>query len=151
MPDAHSESADDDRSGGTPTPFLAALAVIVFVIAVITVLSLTDDDGVSDEHQVARALVGQNDALQREDVADYRSYTCAALTAGEQQALSAQRESKAQAGPRFVDDVTDIRVDGDRATATVQYSFENNRDDKRTTEMTVLREDGAWKVCSGYS
>ncbi|MCG5432172.1 lumazine-binding protein [Mycobacterium sp. MYCO198283] len=145
-PDSTADRADD----GTPAPFLAALVIIVFVVAVITVLALTDDDGVSDEQQVARALVGQNDALQRDNPGDYRSYTCAALAAGDAQALSAQREAKARSGARYVDDVTDIRIDGDRATATVQYSFERNRDDKRTAAVTAVREDGAWKVCSGY-
>ena len=52
------------------------------------------------------------------------------------------------AGARFVDDVTDVVIDGDRATATVTYHFDKAPDTKTGVDMTFVREDGAWKVCS---
>ena len=54
----------------------------------------------------------------------------------------------AKQGERFVDDVTDVRIDGDSATATVKYHFDKAPDTKSGVEMTFVREDGAWKVCS---
>jgi hypothetical protein len=54
----------------------------------------------------------------------------------------------AKRGERFVDDVTDVAIDGDRATAKVTYHFDKAPDTKTGVEMTFVREDGAWKVCS---
>jgi hypothetical protein len=53
-----------------------------------------------------------------------------------------------QSGERFVDDVTDVVIDGDRATAKVTYHFDRTPDAKTGVAMTFTREDGAWKVCS---
>jgi hypothetical protein len=41
-----------------------------------------------------------------------------------------------------------VVIDGDRATATVTYHFDKAPDTKTGVEMTFVREDGAWKVCS---
>ncbi|MGV0802009.1 lumazine-binding protein, partial [Mycolicibacterium elephantis] len=49
---------------------------------------------------------------------------------------------------RFVDEVTDIKVDGDRARAKVTYHFDKAPDTKSSATMSFVREDGAWKVCS---
>ena len=49
---------------------------------------------------------------------------------------------------RFVDDVTNVTIDGDRAKATVTYHFDKAPDEKSPVPMTFVREDGAWKVCS---
>jgi hypothetical protein len=54
----------------------------------------------------------------------------------------------AKRGERFVDDVVDVVIDGDRATATVTYHFDKAPDTKTGVAMTFAREDGAWKVCS---
>ena len=62
--------------------------------------------------------------------------------------VARQRDSAAKRGARFVDDVTDVKIDGDRATATVTYHFDKAPDEKTPVPMTFLREDGAWKVCS---
>ena len=40
-----------------------------------------------------------------------------------------------------------MNIDGDRATAKVTYSFEKSRDTKTTSDVALVREDGAWKVC----
>ena len=44
--------------------------------------------------------------------------------------LARQRDSVAKRGERFVDDVTDVEIDGDRATAKVTYHFDKAPDDK---------------------
>jgi hypothetical protein len=130
------------------TPFLAALALIVLVVIGIGFVNLFNDDELPADHQVARAAVGQNDALQRQSYADFRSHTCRAEQGSEAEVLGRQRDSVAKRGERFVDDVTDIKVDGDRATATVTYHFDKAPDTKTGVDMTFVREDGAWKVCS---
>ncbi|MGV0602146.1 nuclear transport factor 2 family protein, partial [Mycolicibacterium pulveris] len=59
-----------------------------------------------------------------------------------------QRDSVDSRGERFVDEVTDIKVDGDRARAKVTYHFDKAPDTKSSATMSFVREDGAWKVCS---
>ncbi len=128
-------------------PFLAALAIIVLVVSVIGLLNLFDDDEPTPEQQVVRAVVAQNDALQRENYADFRAQTCLAKQGNEAEVIAGQRDSKAKQGARRIDDVTDVTIDGDRASAKVTYLFDNAADAKTQVETTLVREDGAWKVC----
>jgi hypothetical protein len=138
--------ADADRP--TMAPFLGALAIIALVVIAIVLFNVFGDDEPAADQQVGRAAVGQNDALQRQNYADFRTYTCRDQQGVEADVLARQRDSVAKRGQRFVDDVTDIRVDGDRATAKVTYHFDKAPDAKTGVGMTFAREDGAWKVCS---
>ena len=52
------------------------------------------------------------------------TYTCRAQQGVEAEVLARQRDSVAKSGERYVDDVTAITIDGDRATATVTYHFD---------------------------
>jgi hypothetical protein len=141
-------ASESDAGRPTMTPFLAALAIIVLVVIAIGLVNFFGDDELPANQQVARAAVGQNDALQRRDYTAFRSYTCRASQASEADILAHQRDSVSRHGERFVDDVTDVVIDGDRATATVTYHFDKAPDTKTGVEMTFVREDGAWKVCS---
>jgi hypothetical protein len=141
-------ASESDAGRPTMTPFLAALAIIVLVVIAIGLFNFFGDDELPAEQQVARAAVGQNDALQRQDYTAFRSYTCRASQASEADILAHQRDSVSRHGERFVDDVTDVAIDGDRATAMVTYHFDKAPDTKTGVEMTFVREDGAWKVCS---
>jgi hypothetical protein len=142
-------SESDDTAGRpTATPFLAALAIIVVVVIAIGLVNLFESDELSDDQQVARSAVAQNDALQRENYADFRTYTCDAQHGSEADVLARQRHSVSKQGQRFVDDVTNVMIDGDRATARVTYHFDKTPDAKAGVEMTFVREDGTWKVCS---
>jgi hypothetical protein len=139
---------DNDR--GSLAPFVAAVAIVAVVLVAVAVLTLTRGDGLTEEQRVGRAAVGQNDALQRENYPDYRRYTCHEVQGGEAEVLAAQRASTRQRGARYVDDVADVKIGGDRAGATVTYHFGNFPDAKRTTSVSFAREDGSWKVCSPY-
>ena len=137
---------DDDRP--TFMPIAIAAAIVVIALGSIWVLRFFRGDEVPDDGLVGRAVVAQNDALQRENYADFRTYTCAAQQGGEGQVLADQRQSKSAKGNRFVDDVKDFAVTGDRATATVVYHFQKSPDNKVSTPMTFVRENGDWTVCS---
>ena len=139
---------DSDADRPTMAPFLGALAIIALVVIAIVLFNVFGDDEPPAGQQVGRAAVGQNDALQRQNFADFRTYTCRAQQGVEADVLARQRDSVAKRGERFVDDVTDIKVDGDRATAKVTYHFDKAPDAKTGVGMTFVREDGAWKVCS---
>lgn len=142
----------EPESGGaesrTATPFLAALAIISLVVIAIAVVNYFSDDELTPEQQVVRAAVAQNDALQKENYADFAKNTCRAEQGDETEVLAGQRDSKERQGRRLIDDVTDVVVAGDRATAKVTYQFDKAPDTKVDTETTFVREDGAWKVCS---
>ena len=139
-------SLDDDRP--SLMPVLIALGIVAFVLIAMTVFRMIGGDRTTDESLVGRAVVAQNDALQREDYAALRGYTCVAQQGVQADVIAGQQRSKTDRGARFVDDVTDIKIDGDRAAATVVYHFEKTPDDKATSPMTFVREDGGWKVCS---
>jgi hypothetical protein len=141
---------EDDAAADRPTiaPFLGALAIIVLVVIAIGLFNMFGSDDVPPDQQVGRAAVGQNDALQRRNYADFRSYTCRDQQGVEADVLARQRDSVSKRGERFVDDVTDVAIDGDHATAKVTYHFDKAQDTKTGVPMTFVREDGAWKVCS---
>jgi hypothetical protein len=129
-------------------PFLGALAVIVLAVIVVVLLNTFGTDGRSEEQKVSRAAVGQNDALQRENFGEFSEYTCSAQHGTEADFIARQRDSVAMRGARYVDEVTGVRVDGDRATATVVYHFDKAPEDKVNTATNFTREDGEWRVCS---
>lgn len=135
---------DPDRP--TIAPFLGALAIIVVVVIGIVVFNAFGDDSARPE-DVGVAVVGQNDALQRLNYADYQKYTCKAHQGNEADVLAQQRDSVAKNGQRYVDDVTAIKIDGDAATAVVKYHFDKKVDTTSGRESKFVREDGAWKLC----
>jgi hypothetical protein len=132
----------------TPTPFLAALAIAVIVVIAIGLMNFFGDDEPTPEQLIVRAAVAQNDALQKENYADFRLSTCRAEQGTEAEVIADQRDSVSQQGQRLLADVADVVVEGDRATATVTYEFDKAPDAKTDVDTTFLREDGAWKVCT---
>ena len=146
MTDSDPDSTGADRR--TAAPFLAALAIISLVVIAIALVNYFSNDELTPEQQVVRAAVAQNDALQKENYADYAKNTCRAEQGTEAQVLAGQRDSKDKQGRRLIDDVTDVVVAGDRATAKVTYQFDKAPDAKRDVETTFVLEDGAWKVCT---
>ena len=141
---------DDDSAADRPTmaPFLGALAIIVLVVITIGLFNIFGKNDLPEDQQVGWAAVGQNDALQRQNYADFRTYTCRDQQGTQADIVARQQDSVAKHGERFVDDVTDVVIDGDRATAKVTYHFDKAPDTKAGVAMTFVREDGAWKVCS---
>ncbi|BBZ62872.1 Rv0361 family membrane protein [Mycolicibacterium monacense] len=147
-------SAESDPDTGRPSdrptaaPFMIALVIIVLVVIGIWLVNLFEGDEPTPEQLIGRVAAAQNDALQREDYQAFQAYTCRAEHATESEVLERQRNSSAEQGARFIDGVSDVVVDGDRATATVTYHFDRSEDDKFGVPTTFVQEDGAWKVCS---
>lgn len=133
------------------TPFLAALGVIVVVVIAIGLFNLVQGGSQDQNQEVGNSAAGQNDAMQRQSYPDFRKFTCAAEQGTEADFLARQRDSVKQHGERYVDGVSDVRIDGDRATGDVTYHFASAPDDKKPVPTTFVREDGAWKVCSPAS
>ncbi len=142
------DTPDDADDGASAAPILIALGIVGFVLIAMTVFRMIGSSRVSDDSGIGRAVVAQNDALQREDYSAFRANTCPADQGTQAEVIAAQQRSKSARGARFVDDVNGMKVDGDRATATVVYHFEKAKDDKITVPTTFAREGGVWKVCS---
>ena len=66
---------DSESNADRPTflPILIALGIVAFVLIAMTLFRMIGSTGVSDENGVGRAVVAQNDALQREDYAAFRA------------------------------------------------------------------------------
>ena len=129
--------------------FLGGLAVFAIVILGIVLFNVFGSDTTTPGDQVAKAAVGQNDAMQRQDYGKFRDFTCRAKQGSEADFLARQRDSVTKNGERYLDDVTDITVDGARASATVTYHFDKTAETKTPGEVSFVQEDGAWKVCTG--
>jgi uncharacterized protein HemX len=143
---AVTEPEDD---GASPMPILIALGVALLVLGAVGAAWLfSNDKPMSEDVKVGRAAVGQNDALQRDNYSDFRKYTCAAQQGAEAEVLDRQQKSKAAQGARYVDDITEVKIDGDRATGTVVYHFDHAPDNKIKVPMNFVRENGDWTVCS---
>jgi hypothetical protein len=142
-----SEPADPDADRPTMAPFLGALALFALVVLGIILFNVFGSDTTTPGDQVAKAAVGQNDAMQRQDYGKFRTFTCRAAQGSEPDFLARQRDSVAKNGERYLDDVTDITVDGGRASATVTYHFDKTAETKTPAQVRFVQEDGAWKVC----
>lgn len=145
-PEPEPESEPKDRPSAAP--FLAALAIIAIVVIGIALVNFFQTDELSPQQQIVRAAVAQNDALQKENYADFRANTCRAEQGAEADVLAGQRDSREKQGKRLIDDVTDVVVNGDSATAKVTYQFDKTTDVKTDVQTTFVLEDGAWKVCT---
>ncbi|MDT5334877.1 MAG: hypothetical protein QOD90_382 [Mycobacterium sp.] len=132
----------------TIAPFLGALAVIAIVVIGIVLFNVFGSDTTTPGDQVARAAVAQNDAIQRQDYSAFRTVTCRAGQGTEADFLARQRDSVTKNGERYLDDVTDIHVDGDRGSANVTYHFAKTPEQKTPTGLSFAKEDGSWKVCA---
>lgn len=133
----------------TMAPVIGALAVIVVVLIGIVVLNKVTGGGGSNPDQAVRtAVVGQNDGLQRLDYGRYKTYTCKARYGIQADVIAKQHDSVVRSGQRYIDEVADIHIDGDQATAMVTVHFDKTADKTVKVPVTLVLQDGAWKVCS---
>ena len=135
----------------TIAPFVGALVIVVLIVIGIVVANSFSGDGPTTEQDVSRAVVGQNDAMQRQSFSGFREFTCRAQQGTEADFLARQRDSVAKNGERYVDGVRNVRIDGDQAAADATYHFDKTPDTTSVTELAIVREDGTWKVCSPAS
>lgn len=140
----------DKENRSSLAPFAIALVVFAVGLAGVAVFRFLRGDGLTEEQRVGRAAVAQNDALQREDYMDFRRFTCPEEQGTEDEVIDAHRKSMDLHGARYIDDVADVRINGDSATATVVYNFELVPDTEHAARLTFVRMDGDWLVCSGY-
>jgi hypothetical protein len=145
------EQAADREDTGSPAPFIAGAAIFGIVVIGIAISTFfRTGDGLTEEGRVGQSVIAQNDALQRRTYADYVANTCRAIVAPEKNVIAAQEKSEASHGNRYVDDVKDVVVKSDSATATVTYHYMKSEDNKLTAAVSFVKEDGSWRLCSQY-
>jgi hypothetical protein len=143
-----SGASDLPEDRPTLAPFLGALAIILLVVIGIIAFNAFGGSDATPDQQLRAAVVGQNDALQRQNYVDFRRFTCRAAQRTEADVLAGQRDSIAKSGERYVDEVSDLKITGERATVKVTYHFAKAPDTTSGAEVALVREDGAWKVCA---
>ncbi|GAC01812.1 hypothetical protein GONAM_34_00120 [Gordonia namibiensis NBRC 108229] len=136
-------------------PFFAAAGVVALLALgiVLSNISRPPEDRVSDDALVQYAINDQYTARNGPNYAEYRANTCDADLnkvefVSEARFLAENQASLDANGPIEIPEITDLVVDGDRATAQVHWHYKNTPDDKKVVDTTVVRENGEWKVCS---
>ncbi|MGH3726535.1 MAG: nuclear transport factor 2 family protein [Mycobacterium sp.] len=151
--DAEDSPPDDTppEDTGSLAPFIAGAVIFgIVVIGIALSVIFRSDDGLTPEGRIGRTVVAQNDALQRRAYPEYVANSCRAIVVPEQDLIAAQGKSEASRGNRYVDDVKDIKISGDAATAQVRYHYTKSEDNKVTADVSFVKEDGSWRVCARY-
>lgn len=150
------DSQDDQTPRkGAMWPFLAAVIVIVLAVGAVLISNVIEpgDEKLTDSAQVQHAINDSYTARNGLDYAKFQSVTCTKVrTAGdfpdESAFVEQNRQSRDQFGKIVIPEITDVVVDGDRATAKVHWNFEKSGSDAKTvTSVVVVREGDEWKVC----
>ncbi|NDK88140.1 hypothetical protein GYA93_00870 [Gordonia desulfuricans] len=135
-------------------PFLVALVVVALAALGIglSYLFRPAEERASDAAKVQYAINDQYTARNNVDYAAYRESTCAAELAStgfpSEQTFTTENQASLEANGRvIIPEITDVSVDGDRATAKVHWQFDKKSDQTHTVDTVVVREDGNWKVC----
>lgn len=134
--------------------FVAAGLVGLFVLGIVlSSISRPPEDRVSADALVQYAINDQYTARNGPNYAEYRANTCDADLnkvefVSEARFLAENQASLDANGPIEIPEITDLVVDGDRATAKVHWHYKDKPDDKQVVDTTVVRENGEWKVCS---
>ncbi len=161
-----SDSSDEDVNAalvddsGPPNwknawPFYVAAGVVaLFVLGIVlSNISRPAEDRVSDDARVQYAINDFYTAMNAADYDEYRDSTCAADLAKpdfptRERFVEDNKAVTEKNGPIEIPEITDLVVDGDRATAKVHWHYEKSSDDKHVDDTIVVRENGEWKVCT---
>ncbi|MDH3008356.1 MULTISPECIES: Rv0361 family membrane protein [Gordonia] len=136
-------------------PFFVAAGVVALLVLgiVLSSISRPPEERVSDDARVQYAINDLYTAKNGPNYAEYRANTCDADLdktgfPSEAQFVAENQASLDQNGRIEIPEITDLVVDGDRATAKVHWHYKDKADAKQVVETIVVRENGEWKVCS---
>ncbi|MXP19869.1 hypothetical protein GIY30_00630 [Gordonia sp. HNM0687] len=157
---SESGGRSDDQMTPAPSwkaawPFLVALGLVVVAAVGISISYLIRpaDDRMSTEAHIQHAVNDVYTARNELDYTRYREATCAAELASdsfpdEDTFVEQNRVSFEENGQIVIPEISEIDVNGDRATAQVHWHFDETPDSEQVTDVVVVREDGDWKVCT---
>ncbi|MFZ2239597.1 MAG: hypothetical protein WAV90_08640 [Gordonia amarae] len=145
----------DAPSWKAALPFIiAGVVVLVVVIGVLISNAVRPaEDRMSEDAKVQHAINDYYTARNEADFDKYAAANCAAARNAEgfpakDKFVTDNRKSMDDNGQIKIPEITDLTVNGDRATARVHWHFEKSEDKKNVVDTTVVREDGEWKVCT---
>ncbi|MGC4934677.1 hypothetical protein ACLQ3C_13465 [Gordonia sp. DT30] len=151
------EAVDDEPAAPSwrkAWPFLVALLVVVLAAAGIglSYLFRPAQERAGDSAQVQYAINDLYTARNNVDYTAFRDHTCSVdvNSAGfpaQPEFATENRQSLERNGRIVIPEITDLKVSGDRARATVHWHFDKQSDETQTTKVAAVREDGNWKVC----
>lgn len=121
---------------------VAAIAAVI--VAAVVLAQFASLKPKSDDAQI-RALIDKAAATNTSDISQFRELWCAkiqnVIDQVQQYRPNLPTPPEKPHGPVTV---KSIRVEGNRATATVVSMFNGT---SRSAQMTFLKENGAWKLC----
>ncbi|MEO9328006.1 Rv0361 family membrane protein [Gordonia aurantiaca] len=136
-------------------PFFVAFGLVaLFVLGIVlSNISRPAEERVSDDAKVQYAINDLYSARNGADYAKFRGATCAADLAkpdfpSEADFVADSKASVEKNGQIEIPEITDLVVNGDRATAKVHWHHEKSSGDEQVADTIVVRENGEWKVCS---
>ncbi|UEA57617.1 hypothetical protein LK459_13405 [Gordonia otitidis] len=136
-------------------PFWIALVVVALAIlgVVLSNVLRPAQERASDSGQVQFAINDNYTARNNVDYGKYKESTCAADTSSPSFISGAEfvrqnRTSVESKGRIVIPEITDVTVNGERATARVHWHFDKTPDDEQTTSVVVVKDDGRWKLCT---
>lgn len=146
---------DDAPSWKAALPFIiAGVVVLVVVIGVLISNAVRPAESrMSDDALVQHAINDYYTARNEADFDKFAAVNCAAVRNAEgfpvrESFVTDNRRSMDDNGQIEIPEITDLTVDGDRASARVHWHFEKSEDKRNVVDTTVVREDGKWKVCT---
>lgn len=152
-PQKFAEEFGDDEPDRSRWPFLIALAVVGVLVAIVVGVAVFSppDERLNDSTLVQYAV---NDVYTARNSLNYEQYRNAQCTANLQAAdfptaaefVEENRKVREEQGQIVIPSM-DVDVQGDRAHVVVHWHRERAENDKQTTDVTVVRQGDAWKVC----
>ena len=123
---------------------VAAIAVVAIAAAVLVVV-LTRESKPSDEEQIRAVLTGMQDAWNGENWNEFKGFVCEPSMQDDPPTDEDLQEERDQQG-RSELTVKSIEISGDKASASVEQTYENS-DEPDTEDVDFVREGDDWKVC----
>ncbi|MCG7635142.1 MULTISPECIES: Rv0361 family membrane protein [Gordonia] len=155
MAEAAGEGDQRPPSWKNAWPFFVAAGVVGLVVLGVVLSNVTRpaEDRAGDSAQVQYAINDVYTARNGPNYAEYRANTCAADVEAadfisEERFVQDNRETLTRNGHIEIPEITELVVDGDRATAKVHWHYDKTPDDVNVVDTIVVRENGEWKVCS---
>ncbi|EGD54453.1 hypothetical protein [Gordonia neofelifaecis] len=151
----HADVPDDDqpRSWKAALPMIIAGTLVVVLVAWVVIASLVkpSDERLNDSAQVQHTVNDMYSAMGTLNYDQYRDAFCASDVAASDfptsVAFAEQNRADNEANGKVVVPSMEVEVTGENATVTAHWNREKTENDKQTTSLTLIRENGDWKVC----
>jgi hypothetical protein len=149
------EEFGDDDPEASRWPFWAAAALVVGLVVVVAALGVINsygnrrgDDTTQIQHAVNDAYTARNSLNYQQ----YRDSYCAAVLASPEfptaeQFAERNRTDRDAQGALVIPTMT-VDTAGDTAQVAVTWYRDKTADRRQVTDLTVVREDDEWKVCT---